>query len=99
MQMTSESESTKKGKKATAHSSMTRERQEDPLAIVQPPSSNNAIYFSPNATPTFQCTPPIPKIGAVIAVLSQVVKSVQVRVSSRLSHYSDSNLNMNFICT
>ena len=53
MQMTSESESTKKGKKATAHSSMTRERQEDPLAIVQPPSSNNAIYFSPNATPTF----------------------------------------------
>ena len=80
----------------TDHSSMTRELKKNSPAIVQPPPSKNAINFSPNATAAlnaFQLTldllgkTPIPGIGAVTAVLLQVVKSVQVRMSSRVSHY------------
>ena len=88
-----------------ALNSMTGEPQKDPPAIVQPPPSKNTMNHSSNATAAlnaFQSTlgilgqTPIPGIGAVTAMLLQVIKGVQVRVSSRLSHYSDSKTN--FIC-
>ena len=67
-------------------------------ATIQSPQSKNVMKFSPNATAAlidFQRNldllgkTPIPGIGAM---LRQVVKSVQVRVSL-LSQYSDSNMN------
>ena len=82
----------------TAHSSMTGEPQKDLLVTIQSPQSKNVMKFSPNATAAlidFQRNldllgkTPIPGIGAM---LRQVVKSVQVRVSL-LSQYSDSNMN------
>ena len=93
------------GPTTRAHSFMTRKPQKDPPATVQPPPSKKATNISPDATAALNAflftldllgKTPIPGIGAVTGGLSQVVKSVQVRVSSRLSHYPDSNTN--FIC-
>lgn len=73
------------------HPSVTRGPEQDPLAMVQPPPSKTAMNLLPNtkaALNAFQYTlnvlgkTPIPGIGAVTAVLLQVVKGVQVRVSS-----------------
>jgi len=90
-----------------AHPSVTREPEQDPLAIlVQPRPSKTAMSLSPNAKGAlnaFQYTldilgkTPIPGIGAVTAALLQVVKGVQVSVVLSVHSYLDSDTD--FICT
>ena len=79
-----------------AHLSVTSKPEQSP--VVQPPPSKNTVNSSPNAKAAFNAfqstlgvlgQTPIPGIGAVTAVLLQVVKGVQVRAcSSRVFRYT-----------